>query len=454
MSAIPGPKMMNPLGIMPAFQRKPLDLMMQAHRQYGAVIQLPGPAGMRIISAASPDAIRDVLVTHADRIIKPPALKKVFESTFGNGLFFSEGDFWKRQRKLSAPTFHHARIQMHSGRMMEHIARTLESWQGQSAISLSRHMRALTLGIVVDAIFHSDVSASTEGIYQAMHAVGEAIGKQATNPLLAALPDAFPLPVLKQKREASRALDAHIYRFIREHREAGVDTGDLISSLILAEDAETGERMSDQQLHDEVMTLFIAGHETSALILQAILIELARNPEAESALHAELDSVLGGRMPSFEDVARLPITKQVVKEGLRLYPAAWILLRQATAPIEVGGYALNKGTHVWVSPYVIQRDPAYYDQPERFRPERWTAAFEDSLPRYANIPFGAGPRICLGNGFAMLEMQLAVAAIASRYRMRLPDGWQPQWHGGPTLTLVNEVPMMIEARVGEQVVVG
>jgi cytochrome P450 len=448
-SIIPGPKTLNPLGAMLDFQRNPVELMMSLHRRYGQIVQFPGPVGMRIVSAASPDSIRDVLVTNAETLIKPPAFKKVFESTFGNGLFFSEGNFWKRQRKLSQPAFHHGRISMHTERMLHHIEHTIEGWQGQESISLNKQMRALTLSIVVDAIFHADISGETGQIFDAMHQLGEAVGKQVSNPLMAALPDSFPLPVLRQKRAASQALDTHIYRFIREHREAAVDRGDLISSLILAEDADTGERMSDQQLHDEVMTLFIAGHETSASVLAAIFVELARNPDAEAALHAEVDAVLGGRLPAFDDLARLPFTKQVVKEGLRMYPAAWILLRQATAPVEIGGYALPTGTHVWVSPYVIQRDPAYYDQPDTFRPERWTAEFEDSLPRYANIPFGAGPRICLGNGFAMLELQLIVAAIASRFCMRLPSGYIPEWSGATTLTLIGDVPVRLEARVNQ-----
>jgi cytochrome P450 len=270
MTQIPGPKRNSPMGILPAFQRDPLGLMMGLHRDYGRIVQAPGLFAMRIVSITAPEMVQEVLVNQSDKLVKPAPLKQIFRSSFGNGLFFSEGTFWKRQRKLVQPAFHHGRLGVYSERIVNHTAAMLDTWRGQDVIALRKQMNSLTLKIVMDAIFHADIQAETETIYQAMMSLGEAIGKQSANPLLAMLLDSFPLPVLRRKQQASKRLHTTIDRLIQQRRAAGEESDNLLSSLIFTCDAETGEAMLDQQVRDEVMTLFIAGHETSSAIMTAI----------------------------------------------------------------------------------------------------------------------------------------------------------------------------------------
>jgi cytochrome P450 len=243
-------------------------------------------------------------------------------------------------------------------------------------------------------------------------------------------------------------LDKIVYRFISQRRQSGQDTGDLISLLLQVEDEETGRRMSDLQIHDEVMTLLIAGHETSALTLTWAWVLLAQHPEAAETLHAEIDQILQGTPPTLADLPRLPYTEMVVKETLRLYPPAWMILREAIEDVTLGGYRINKRDILMIAPYAVQRDPRFYDDPDCFRPERFAPdesqrPLEKRLPKFTYFPFGGGPRICLGNGFAMLEMQLVIATIAQRYRLDLLSNQPIQPAAQLTLSFADSVPMKV-----------
>jgi cytochrome P450 len=256
---------------------------------------------------------------------------------------------------------------------------------------------------------------------------------------------------MRRKRQATAVLDEIVYRMIAERRRSGADAGDLISMFLLAEDEDTGERMSDRQVRDEVATLFIAGHETTALALCWAWVLLAQHPEAEARLHAEVDRVLGERPPSLADLPNLAYTEMIVKEVLRLYPPAWMILRQANDDVELGGYRVQKGEMVMIAPYVVQRDPRYYDEPETFRPERFAPdasgqSLEKQLPRFAYFPFGGGPRICIGNGFALLEATLVLATVAQSFRLTLTPGQPVEPAALLTLTFKRNVPMQIVAR--------
>lgn len=451
MTRPPGPKFLSPLGVAARFRRDPLAFMTGMARQYGDLATLPGAWYRPIFLVHDPALIHQVLVKHADRFIKPPPLNRVLMSTFGNGIFFSEGDVWRRQRRLAQPAFHHQRIGAYADRMVAQTQQMLSTWRDGQHVNIDQAMRALTLQIVVDAVFHANVRAETARAGQAMADAGAALAEQTFNPLKAILPDWLPLPFLRRKRQAAAVLDEIVHGMIAERRQSGRDTGDLISMFLLSEDEETGERMSDRQVRDEVATLFIAGHETTALTLSWAWVLLARHPEVEARLHAEVDRVLQDQPPSLADLPNLAYTEMIVKETLRLYPPAWMILRQAIDDVELGGYRVQKGEIVMISPYIVQRSPLYYDEPEVFRPERFAPdasgqSLEKRLPRFAYFPFGGGPRICIGNGFAMLEATLALATVAQSFRLELLSGQPVEPAALLTLTFKNSVPMQVVTR--------
>ncbi len=446
----PGPRSSSPFGVVPDFARNPLRVVTQAFQNYGDCVLLPGPFGQNVYLLNQPDFIHEVLVTQVNKIQKPEPLKWIFRSSFGNGLFFSEGDFWRRQRKLAQPAFHHKRLQSYAEGMTRRAHQLLAKWKDEQIRDIRKDMSATTLKVVADALFQSSVEDDTERIYQALHELGNVLEQQGiANPLLALVPDWAPLPLMRRKRRASAALDAIVYRFIQEHRAANTDTGDLLSMLMLAED-EDGQRMNDQQLHDEVMTIFIAGHETTALTLTWAFTLLAQSPEVEQKLHAELDTVLNGRLPTLADLLNLPYAEMVIKETLRLYPIAWLILRQATADLQVGPYHVPKGHQIWISPYTMHRHPHYFNTPEVFQPERFAPKadqdFESSLPKFAYMPFGGGPRICIGNMFALMEARLVLATIAQKFRLALHPNSNIQMQVGNTLGFEHGASMQVLLR--------
>ena len=444
----PGPKALNPLGAIRDFQRDPLHFTRQMQEQYGDFVALPSLIVLRNYLLHDPDLIYQVLVKQADQFRKPRPLNRVLRSTFGNGLFFSEGDFWRRQRKLMQPAFHHQRIGAYGARMVTKTEQMLDSWRAGETRNIDEEMRALTLQIVVDAIFHGDISQETERVGWAMSEVTEVLTEQSYNPLKAILPDWLPLSFLRRKRRAVAVLTEIVYSFIAERRRTGQDRGDLISLLLQVTDEETGEGMSDQQIHDEVMTLLIVGHETSALALTWAWILLAQYPETAVALQTEVDQVLNGKPPTLADLSRLPYTEMVIKEVLRLYPPAWMILREAVQDVTLGGYLIRKKDILMIAPFVVQRDPRFYDDPDIFQPQRFMVdegqrPLEKRLPKFAYFPFGGGSRICLGNGFALLEMQLVLATVAQQYRLNLLPGQLVKPVARLTLSFSDSVPMQV-----------
>jgi len=446
----PGPRSSSLLGVVPEFARNPLRVVTQAVRDYGDCVLLPGPFGRNVYLLNQPELIHEVLVTQVNKIEKPEPLKWIFRSSFGNGLFFSEGAFWRRQRKLAQPAFHHKRLQVYAEGMTRRAHQLLATWKDGQLRDIRKDMSTTTLNVVVDALFQSRVEDDTDCIYQALHELGGILEQQGiANPLLALVPDWAPLPLMRRRRRATGALDAIVYRFIQEHRAAKTDTGDLLSMLMLAED-EDGQRMSDKQLHDEVMTIFIAGHETTALALTWALTLLAQSPGVEQKLHAELDTVLNGRLPTMVDLPNLPYAEMVIKETLRLYPISWLILRQATADLQLGPYHVPKGHQIWISPYTMHRHPHYFDTPELFQPERFGPEadqdLESRLPRFAYMPFGGGPRICIGNMFALIEARLVLVTIAQRYRLVLHPGSNIEMRVGNTLGFQHGASMRVVPR--------
>lgn len=422
----PGPRRGLPFAHLAAFRRDPLSFLERVHRRYGDVARFRfGPR--RIYLLAHPDLVRDVLVTRHRNFIKSKALQRA-RVVLGQGLLTSEGELHLRQRRLAQPAFHRERIAALGEVMVGYAAGAGGGWRAGEVLEVTREMNRLTLAIAGRTLFGADVTGEADEIGRALTTALEAF-KRLTNPLGPIL-DRLPLPTTLRVRRASERLDATIYRMIDERRRGGEDRGDLLSMLLAARDEEgDGGAMTDLQLRDEALTLFLAGHETTANALAWTWHLLALNADAEARLHAELDAVLAGRPPTADDLPRLPYTRGVLAESMRLYPPAWTIGREPLEEFEAGGYRIRAGTVVLASPWITHRDPRWWTDAERFDPGRWTPEREAELPRFAYFPFGGGPRKCIGEGFAWTEGILVLATLAQRWRLRhAPDaqvGRQP-----------------------------
>ena len=417
----PGPKRtLWPGGQLLGFQRDPLGFLTRLARRYGDVAQFRvGP--QRAFLLSEPELIRDLLVTHHERFHKGRALQRA-KRLLGEGLLTSEEEFHRRQRRLAQPAFHRQRINAYGAQMVEYAERTSERWRDGQTLDVAHEMMRLTLAIVGKTLFDADVESEADEVGEALTDVMELFGYLMIP--YAELLEHFPmLPQTRRFNRARARLDAVIYRIIEDRRRSAGDRGDLLSMLLLAVDEE-GDRtgMTNEQLRDEAMTIFLAGHETTANALAWTFYLLAQNPEAERLLHAELDAVLAGRPPSVEDVPALRYTEMVVAEAMRLYPPAWAVGRMAVADHEAAGYHIPRGSLVLASQFVTHRDARYFPDPERFDPERFAPEAKAARPQFAYFPFGGGPRRYLGEGFAWMEATLTLAALARRWRLRLAPG--------------------------------
>src|SRR6266849_5529103 len=358
-----------------------------------------------------PYLIEEVLVTNARKYSKGRVLR-ANKHVFGEGLLTSEGDFWLRQRRLAQPAFHRARIASYAATMVAYAQRMLDGWRDGDERDAHQEMMRLTLQIVGKTLFDADVERDAQEVGKSLELLLE-IGADFRRTIF--VPHWLPTPAnLRVKREVAQ-IEKILYRIIAERRGSGRDAGDLLSMLLAAQD-EDGSRMTDRQLRDETITLFLAGHETTASTLSWTWWLLAQNPRVEAKLHAELDSVLGDRAPTRDDLPKLVYTGHVITESLRLYPAAWGIARLAVEDHEIAGYPVTKGMGVAMAQWVVHRDPRWYDAPEKFRPERWEDDLLKRLPRFAYFPFGGGPRQCIGNTFALMEATLILATIARKFR--------------------------------------
>jgi cytochrome P450 len=378
--------------------------------------------GLHFYLINHPELIQDVLVTHHRSFIKSRALQAA-RRLLGVGLLTSEGELHLRQRRLVQPAFHRQRMAAYGQVMASYAAQTVDRWQTLgtgAAVDMSQEMMRLTLGIVGKALFDADVEGEAAEIGQALT---EAL--HAVNRLLlpgGELAEKLPLSANQRAEQALQRLNATVYRIIAERRTNGEDRGDLLSMLLEAADEESGQQMSDEQVRDEAMTLFLAGHETTANALTWTWYLLAQNPAEERQLHHELDRVLAGRLPTVDDLPHLPYTRMVLSESMRLYPPAYVIGRQAVERYDVRDYVIEPGSTVFVSPFVMQRDPRYWFDFERFDPNRWTPEAMARRPKFSYFPFSAGPRNCIGEGFAWTEGILALATLTQRWQARLVLG--------------------------------
>jgi cytochrome P450 len=400
-------------------RRDPIAFFENAAGRYGDVVHYR-LGRERVYLLRRPEHVQEVLVTRQHDFAKGRGLQwaRLF---LGDGLLTSEPPLHTRQRRLSQPAFHRARIASYAAVMVEHASRAAERWRDGDVLDVAPEMSALTLGIAGKTLFDADVEGAAAEIGESLTAIMR-LFPRFTLPL-AGLVHRLPLPSNLRFRRARRRLDATIYGLIAERRRTGADHGDLLSMLVHARDEEgDGGRMTDVQLRDELMTLLLAGHETTANALVWTFYLLSQHGSAEAALHAEIEEVLGSRTAAFEDLPRLRWTEAVLAESMRLYPPAPMLGRRALRDVTLGGYTIPARAIVLVSPWLTHRDPRLYPDPLRFDPGRWTPEARAARPRFAYFPFGGGARQCIGESFAWMEGTLVLATIARRWRLRLVPG--------------------------------
>ena len=427
------------------FLLDPIGFVGQRFERYGDVYYAPsGGTGLYVIR--HPDHLREVLVTRASSFHKTHSAFARLSLVLGDGLLTTDGETWKRQRRMVQPAFSSARLAGYAGVMVEEAARASAGWRGGEVRDVGREMMELTLRVVSRTLFGHDVSA------QHIADVGRAMRLfQASLVRPDVLPAWMPSARRRRLRGALDALDAMTYGIIAERRSRPAREPDLLQMLVDAVDEEgDGGRLSEKELRDQLVTLFLAGHETTSHALTWTLYLLSQNPGAERALHDELDRVLGSRDPTYEDLARLPYTEQVIHESMRLYPPVYSVARRAHEDTTIGSYAVRAGSEVILWIYMTHRDARFFPEPDAFRPERFTAEEEARRPKLAYLPFGAGPRACIGKVFAMIEARLVLASIARRWRLELVAGRRvvPQ----PRITLVpkHRMRMRLVARRGHE----
>jgi cytochrome P450 len=364
-----------------------------------------------------PELIREVLATKAKSFHKLHRQRQALRTIEGDGLVVAEGAPWRQHRPLVQPAFHSSRFERYATLVVEHARRRCDRWPAGAPLDVGEEMNQLALEIIARLVFDVDWSDRAARLRQAVHVFRDYMQREISS--LIRLPDWLPLPGKLRQRRAVRAMDDLIWELIRERRSSGA-AGDDMLSLMLSAGPGDAAPLTDREARDEAATLFVAGHDTTSAALTWLWYALAQNPEAERRVRAEVDAVLGGRPATYADLPRLRYTELAVKESLRLYPpSGFLFVRQAVEDVDIGGYRIRPGSWVVVSPYIIHRDPRYFRDPEAFDPDRFAPGRADEIPGYAYIPFGAGPRICIGSVLAMMEIVLVAATVLQRFRLGL-----------------------------------
>ena len=445
----PGPRTLSPLGEGIALLRDPIGLTLEMWHRYGDVVRFRTPFGPTHL-LLHPDHVKQVLQEKPRIYTKKLPNRQSIQPLFGDALpFANDGTTWRRQRRLMQPSFQHQRLAGFGQLMTEATVAMLERWQesmaGDAPLDISLEMIRLALRIVGQALFSLDLSNDAATVGHAFAKVAPLIAKYPLRPFP---PLWVPTPSNRRLVTGLNTLNTIVYNLINERRKQMVDMDapDLLGMLLSARDEETGLGMSDQQVRDEVIALLFGGHETTAMTLTWTWYLLSQYPEVERRLHAELDTVLAGQRPSLEHLEALPYTRMVIQEVMRLYPPIFGVTRFALSSDEIGGYALPANSIVTLIPYCTHRHPAFWEDPETFDPERFTPERSAGRPRLAYFPFGGGPRQCIGNHFAMMEAQLALATIAQRYSLRLVPGHQVEIKLLLTIQPRYGLPMTLHSR--------
>jgi cytochrome P450 len=448
---IPGPAEWPWVGSLNRIAKNPPEFFAEMARTYGALARF-GLVGQRIVLISDPALVREVLVERADEFPKSPRDLALLSPYLGQGLLTNNGSSHRQRRKLVQPAFHHKRIQGYGEIIVDYTEAMLATWQDGDVRSVNEEMMRVTLYIVAKSLFKEDAAEMAKIADTMGHAgreLQEVVDEDFETPWLPPL--TWPIPRSRRRLALQKTLHTTIDGIIA-NRFAGAtngvveDRGDLLSMLLLSKD-EAGNGLTPAEVRDEVITILLAGHETTSNALTWTFYLLGQHPQQAAKLFAEVDTVLGGRAPTLADLPKLTNTNQVVKEAMRLYPPAWLLnARRVEKDTTLGGYALERGTDLFISPYVQHHLPSYFEAPYEFRPERFTPEFEDSLPRFAYMPFGGGPRVCIGNSFAMMEAQLILATISSHFALEAVSSAGVAYNPQITLSIKNGLKMRLLER--------
>lgn len=424
--------------------RDPLEFIRTNREKYGDIFRVSLPIG-NIVVVTTPELAQHVL-QEKNRNYQKSFAYDILKIFLGNGLLTSEGDFWRKQRRLAQPAFHKERLAEIVKTMSELAGEMAEEWkeiqQKGEPFDITIQMNRITLDIVSKALFGADVRSDLELVRNAITVANEfAIAR--IRYITKRIPLWLPTKDNREFKKAGDALDNLLYSIIDNRMANPIERHDLLAMLMEAKDEDTGEGMSHKQLRDEAMTLFIAGHETSALALSWAWYLLATHPEVMAKLKAELKEVLDGRLPGFADIPRLTYTRQIVDETLRLFPPAYIIGRRPIDKDDLGGHIINKNTNVLVAVFDIHRNPDLWDEPDKFKPERFAPENVKKIPKYAYFPFGGGPRLCIGNNFALMEMQIVLATLAQSFDFTLVSPQKPEFDPLITLRSKNSIMMQL-----------
>lgn len=441
----PGPTDWMPLRMMTRFYRDPVEFLMQTARTYGDIAHVQA-AGQHIVLLSHPDLIQDVIVTHNHNFTKADTqLIRIL----GKGLLGSDGDFHLRQRRALQPMFLRERVAHHAEAIVDLTAKWVAGWQAGATLDINREMLELTQGIVGKTLFDSDLKTESGRVRELLVEAAQS-GSLIHKLPLAKWLEKLPLPGVKRFERAHAELHALMQGMIDEHRATGKDRGDILSLMLRLQTVQGPQDiLSDELIRDQTLTLFVAGHETTATALTWTWYLLARNPDAAAKMHEEIDRVLAGRLPTAADVPQLPYTEMVFAESMRLFPPIYAMARKAIQEHAIGGYTFPPHTLFLVSQYVMQHDARWFPDPERFEPERMSHELRSKLPRFAYFPFGGGPRQCIGEAFAWLEGVLILAAIAQHWRMRWTSDKPVETVKMVTLQPKGGLTMQLEKRKGQ-----
>jgi len=439
----PGPRGLPIIGAARSFARDPLGFLAGTARRYGDIAYFTLGTN-RVFYVNSPEYIWDVLVTQRAKF-EISKMRTRLEPALGTGIITARGELHARQRRLMQPVFRKSRIESYAGIMVAYSQRARDRWRDGDEIDVTEEMMKLAMALAAKTLFGHDIEDDSDGVSRNLSILLEFFTRLMSPFLQLSLK--LPLPSTIRFRRAVRELDAVIYRMIELRRKSPASGEDLLSLLVQAKDDETNAYMTEKQLRDEIFTLLMAGHETTANVLGWTVYLLGRHPEMDARVHREVRAVAAGRdRLEAADAERLLYTRMTITEAMRLYPPVWFIGRTALEDAEIGGYAIPRGASVLMSQYVMQRDGRYFDEPERFKPERWSKEFLERLPRGAFFPFSAGDRHCLGEGFAWLEALLALATLTERWKFELVPGQDIRPSPSITLRPNSGIRMVVRAR--------
>ena len=438
----PGPRGDTLLGSTLDFKESPLEFISYVHRAYGDVARFRvGPGNWYLIS--HPEDIWDAMVRRPDVFVKPQIAKRLWEKFLGNGLLTLEGDDWKRMHRLVRPAFHRKRIEAYAETMVGYTHRMIDAMEPNSRIDFDGAMVSLTLEIVAKTLFDADVREGAEQVGSAMHVLNEEMLNHIHMPI--PVPRWWPSARNRRKIRAIENIEEIVRAVIEERRSEGTDRGDLLSTLVLSE-TDDGEKMTDKEIRDQAMTLFFAGHETTAHAMTWAWYLLARHPTVTARLHADIDAVTEGKPLTIADLKELPYLDQVIKEAMRILPSVWVFMKQPTEDVELRGIRIPKGCQIMISPFVTHHDPRWFPSPETFDPDRFSPERVGDIPNGAYIPFSGGRRVCIGRNFAMMEAKLLIGSMLQRLQPSVPDDVIPVKQAVLSMQPLGGLPVDVQFR--------